>query len=68
MEIQFGVLEPTFKEQLDKQNLVDSKVEKHEKIRNSVNMLRLHDFITDKQCYKMFEKLFKDIKNNVTKK
>ncbi|KHO39097.1 hypothetical protein OR62_07860 [Clostridium tetani] len=68
MEIYFGALEPSLKEQLDKQNMIDTKVEKHEKIRISIHMLNFHSYITMNQKEKMFKKLFKDIKSNITKK
>ncbi|WP_282804257.1 hypothetical protein [Clostridium tetani] len=68
MEIYFGALEPSLKEQLDKQNMIDTKVEKHEKIRTSIHMLNFHSYITMNQKEKMFKKLFKDIKSNITKK
>ena len=52
--------------QLKQQGFKDKKIGLHKKLSNSITMLFLHGYINDSQKTKMTDKLFKEIKKNLT--
>lgn len=65
LTVEFGCLSDPLEEQLKKQGYVDKKIEKHELINDAIIRLFLHGYLTDSQCRKMRDKLFKDIKKTL---
>lgn len=65
MEINYGVMADKLYNQLKKQGYKDKKIDKHERLRFSINMLFLHGYITEKQKHSYFVKLHKDIEDNL---
>lgn len=63
MEIKFGVLAPKLKTQLAMQNLQISEkaLERFEKIRMAISMVRVHGIATEKEADNMYKRLFKQI-------
>ena len=64
--LHFGALADDLEIQLKQQGFQDKKIELHKKLSNSITMLFLHSYINDSQKTKMIDKLFKDIKKNLT--
>lgn len=66
LTLNFGALAGTIKEQLKEQGL---KINKYainfEKIRDSINMLYLHGYISESEKEKKFQKLFNAIKKQI---
>ena len=64
--LNFGALGGTIKEQLKEQGF---KINKYainfEKIRDSINMLYLHGYISESEKEKKFQKLFNAIKKQI---
>lgn len=68
IEIKFGTLTPSIKEQLEKQNLrivSQKEMEKIEKIRMAINMVRIWGIATEKEADNMFKRLLKRIEKAV---
>ena len=68
IEIKFGTLTPSIKEQLEKQHLrvvSPEEIEKIEKIRMAINMVKIWGIATEKEAATMFRRLFKRIEKAV---
>ena len=65
LELRYGVLCDKLENQLKEQGYIDSKIDIHENIRESINMLYIKDYITDRQKDTLFKKLNKDIIKNI---
>lgn len=67
--LNFGALGGTIKEQLKEQGFKINKYainfEKLEKLRDSINMLYLHGYISESEKEKKFQKLFNAIKKQI---
>lgn len=64
--LNFGALGGTIKEQLKEQGFKINKYAiKFEKIRDSINMLYLHGYISESEKEKKFQKLFNAIKKQI---
>lgn len=66
LTLNFGALAGTIKEQLKEQGLKINKYDiNFEKIRDSINMLYLHGYISESEKEKKFQKLFNAIKKQI---
>lgn len=69
IELRFGVLCAPLKEQLEGQSvaLAPSQLTKYERVRSSINYLRIHRYITDSASDRAFRKLMQSISKDATK-
>lgn len=69
IELRFGILCPPLKEQLEGQGmaLASTQLAQYEQIRNSINYLRIHRYITDSASDKAFRKLMQTITGDATR-
>jgi hypothetical protein len=69
IELRFGVLCAPLKEQLEGQGvaLAPSQLTKYERVRSSINYLRIHRYITDSASDRAFRKLMQSISKDATK-
>lgn len=69
IELRFGVLCAPLKEQLEGQGiaLAPSQLTKYERVRSSINYLRIHRYITDSASDRAFQKLMQSISKDATK-
>lgn len=60
---------PPLKEQLEGQGiaLAPSQLTKYERVRSSINYLRIHRYITDSASDRAFQKLMQSISKDATK-
>lgn len=58
IQIKFGILNPPLHEQLVRQGLKCSKIDHFEKLRESVNYLKMSCLITDVAASKLYGKIF----------
>lgn len=65
--IDFGALADSLKTQLTLQNFSceETNLKKFEKLRDSINMLYIHSYLTDSEKDKKFRKLFDNLKKAV---
>ena len=65
--IDFGALADSLKTQLTLQNFSceETTLKKFEKLRDSINMLYIHSYLTDSEKDKKFRKLFNNLKKAV---
>lgn len=67
VELHIGILAESFEEQLKKQGLQCKKVAEYETIRKSINTLYLLGYLTENEKTKKFQKLFKELIEEVRK-
>lgn len=69
IELRFGILCAPLKEQLEGQGvaLAPSQLTKYERVRSSINYLRIHRYITDSASDKAFRKLMQTITGDATR-
>lgn len=69
IELRFGILCAPLKEQLEGQGiaLASAQLAQYEQIRNSINYLRIHRYITDSASDKAFRKLMQAITGDATR-
>ena len=69
IELRFGVLCAPLKEQLEGPGvaLAPSQLTKYERVRSSINYLRIHCYITDSASDRAFRKLMQSISKDATK-
>lgn len=63
----FGALTDPLEQQLSKQGYKDTKIETHQKLSDSLSMLRIHGYIPDSQMDRIAKRLLKDIHKNLLK-
>lgn len=67
VELRFGAMYPPIKEQLNKQGLaLDDDKGIYEKIRNAINMVRIHGFASEKETDSMYKRLMREISARVS--
>lgn len=69
IELRFGVLCAPLKEQLEGQGitLAPSQLTQYERVRSSINYLRIHRYITDSASDRAFRKLMQSISKDATR-
>lgn len=66
-ELRIGMFAPTLEEQLKDFNITKEKINEWERIKYFIIRCHLLEKITDKQEHKLFDCLFKEIKNYIEK-
>jgi len=62
----YGIMSDLLEEQANKQGYTFGKsIEKFEKLKFSLNMVVMHDIITDSQSQKCFQKLHKKVMESI---